>query len=189
MPDPFRPRPPVGYRQNGSSTISSPSGGKSPAEAGVSGSIHPILLHAPVPLTTDNANPGHPLAGAFCITDAPTVWYMAGERTSVYLATDLAAAVRASGTPLAELIRRGLAAGTAEMPELSAGATSLAAIHDGEPSPGVLCMAPGCFQRDTRLCGLRQLPLCTACAAALQGKTHKREPPPSAAHLARRGAV
>ena len=37
---------------------------------------------------------------------------MPGERTSVSLATDLAAAVKASGQPLAELIRRGLTAGT-----------------------------------------------------------------------------
>jgi hypothetical protein len=36
-----------------------------------------------------------------------------GQRSSVYLADDLAAAVKASGTPLGELIRRGLTAGTA----------------------------------------------------------------------------
>ena len=35
------------------------------------------------------------------------VWYMPGERTSVYLAADLAAAVKAAGQPLAELGRRG----------------------------------------------------------------------------------
>jgi hypothetical protein len=40
-------------------------------------------------------------------------------------------------------------------------------ISPGEPSPGVLCMGPGCFQRDTRKYGLRQLPLCPACRAAL----------------------
>jgi hypothetical protein len=39
----------------------------------------------------------------------------AGERTSVYLGADLAAAVKASGQPLVELIRRGLTAGTAEV--------------------------------------------------------------------------
>lgn len=38
------------------------------------------------------------------------VWYMAGERTSVYLTAELAAAVRACGVPLAELVRRGLGA-------------------------------------------------------------------------------
>ena len=36
-------------------------------------------------------------------------------------------------------------------------------------------MGPGCFQRDTRKYGLRELPLCTACAVALQGETYKRE--------------
>ena len=39
---------------------------------------------------------------------------MPAERTSVYLAADLAAAVKASGQPLAELVRRGLAVGTVE---------------------------------------------------------------------------
>jgi len=67
--------------------------------------------------------------------------------------------------------------------------SSLAAIPDGEPSPGALCMTPGCFQRDTRKYGLRKLPLCTACAAALQGQVHKREAPPSAARLTRRGTA
>jgi hypothetical protein len=47
------------------------------------------------------------------------LWYLAvlgttmaavGKRTSVYLSDDLAAAVRASGVPLGELIRRGLEA-------------------------------------------------------------------------------
>jgi hypothetical protein len=36
-----------------------------------------------------------------------------GKRTSVYLSDDLAAAVEASGVPLAELIRRGLTGGAA----------------------------------------------------------------------------
>lgn len=84
---------------------------------------------------------------------------MPGERTSVYLAADLAAAVKASGQPLAELIRRGLAAGTAETAQPSASSPaspSLGALPDGDPSHGVLCMGPGCFQRDTRKYGLRQ---------------------------------
>jgi hypothetical protein len=98
-----------------------------------------------------------------------------GERTSVYLAADLAAAVKASDQTLAELIRRGLAAGTA--------------AARSEPSPGVACMGPGCWQRDTSRFGLRKLPLCTACAAALQGRIHQREIPPSAARLMRRGAA
>jgi hypothetical protein len=68
-------------------------------------------------------------------------------------------------------------------------AASLAAIPDGEPSPGVVCMGPGCFQRDTRKYGLRQLPLCPACRAALEGHVYQREIPPSAARLMRRGAA
>lgn len=115
-----------------------------------------------------------------------------GTRTSVYL-DDLKAAVKAtSDVPLAELIRRGLAADTAaaaQPPAPSPASTSLAALPDGEPGKGAVCMTPPCWQRDTRIYGLRQLPLCTACVAALQGKTHKREPPSSAARLARRGAV
>ena len=42
------------------------------------------------------------------------MWYLPGERTSVYLTAGPAAAVKASGTPLAELIRRGLVVRTAE---------------------------------------------------------------------------
>jgi hypothetical protein len=115
-----------------------------------------------------------------------------GQRTSVYLDDDLAAAVKASGIPLAELVRRGLAASTAPAAQAAPAvpaATSLAAIPDGEPSPGTLCMGPGCFQRDTRRYGLRKLPLCTAYAAALEGRTYQREIPPAAARAIRRGAA
>lgn len=38
-------------------------------------------------------------------------------------------------------------------------------------------MTPGCWQRDTRKYGLRNLALCAACAAALHGKVYKRHPP------------
>ena len=109
-----------------------------------------------------------------------------GQRSSVYLADDLAAELKASGVPLAELVRRGLTTGTAEAPQTSepGPATSpLAAIGDGEPSPGVLCMGPGCAQRDTARYGLRKLPLCPACHAALEGKPYKRAIPASAARL------
>ncbi len=116
-----------------------------------------------------------------------------GQRSSVYLADDLAAAVKASGTPLAELIRRGLTAGTAEVAPPAKNtlitSPSLAALPDGEPSHGALCMGPGCFQRDTRTYGLRKLPLCTACAAALQGQVYQRELPPGAARALRRSAA
>jgi len=50
-------------------------------------------------------------------------------------------------------------------------APSLAAIADGEPSPGVLCMGPGCWERNTRKYGFRRLPLCPA---ALEGRTYQR---------------
>ena len=63
------------------------------------------------------------------------------------------------------------------------------AMSHGEPSSGVLCMTPTCWQRDTRKYGLRSLPLCQACAAAIQGQTYQRKPPPSAARLARRSTA
>ena len=66
---------------------------------------------------------------------------------------------------------------------------SLAAFPDSEPSPGVVCMGPGCWQRDTSRFGLRKLPLCPACRAALEGRTYQRETPPGAARLMRRGAA
>jgi hypothetical protein len=63
------------------------------------------------------------------------------------------------------LIDRELSGQTTTPPP--AAAVSLGAIGDGEPGNGTLCLGPGCFQRDTRKYGLRQLPLCPACAAAL----------------------
>lgn len=68
-------------------------------------------------------------------------------------------------------------------------AAAIAATGTGEPSPGVLCMGPGCWQRDTCKYGLCSLPLCPACAADLQGRTHEREIPPGAARIMRRGAA
>jgi hypothetical protein len=83
-----------------------------------------------------------------------------GNRTSVYLDDGLQAAVKASGIPLAELIRRGLTVGTAEVtqPTMSSPASPLAVLLDGEPSAGTLCMGPGCFQRDTSRYGPPQAP-------------------------------
>jgi hypothetical protein len=54
-------------------------------------------------------------------------------------------------------------------------ASPLGAIGMGEPSPGVVCMGPGCWQRDTSRFGLRRLPLCPACHAALEGRTYQRD--------------
>jgi hypothetical protein len=113
-----------------------------------------------------------------------------GQRTSVYLDDDLHAAVKASGVPLAELIRRGLTASTTDAqqaPVKDMVSTSCSRLHQdlraGEPSPGALCMGPGCYQRDTARYGLRRLALCTACAAALQGETYQRPLSPSAARI------
>lgn len=47
----------------------------------------------------------------------------------------------------------------------------------GVPSPGVLCMGPGCLQRDTSRYGLRRMPLCPACAAALTGQMYRKPQP------------
>ena len=60
-------------------------------------------------------------------------------------------------------------------------------IPPGEPCPGAACSGPGCWNRDTARYGLRRLPLCTACAAALQGNVHQREVPEGAARVIRRG--
>jgi hypothetical protein len=68
-------------------------------------------------------------------------------------------------------------------------APSLAAIGDGEPSPGAICATPSCWQKNTRKYGIRELPLCDVCKAALEGHEHKRQMPPGAARLARRGAT
>jgi len=65
----------------------------------------------------------------------------------------------------------------------------LTAVSPGEPSHGTICMTPGCWQRDTSRFGLRQVPLCPACRAALEGRTHQRDLSPSAARLIRRGAA
>jgi hypothetical protein len=113
-----------------------------------------------------------------------------GQRTSVYLDADLAAALKASDAPRAELIRRGLGA-TASAPApaqapVPAGPLVLAA---DEPCSGAACSGPGCWNRDTARYGLRSLPLCPACRAALQGRTYQREVPESAARAIRRGAA
>lgn len=117
-----------------------------------------------------------------------------GQRTSVYLDDDLHAAAKASGISLAKLIRRGLGAGAEHRPSPGAdqrgsAPAPLAGPPDGEPSPGVACSAPGCWNRDTARYGLHRLALCTACAAALQGRIYQRELPHGAERLIRRGAA
>lgn len=66
---------------------------------------------------------------------------------------------------------------------------AVSGIGHGEPSPGVVCMGPGCWHRNTARYGLRQLPLCPADAAALEGYAYQREIPPGAARLVRHGAA
>jgi hypothetical protein len=65
----------------------------------------------------------------------------------------------------------------------------LTVMSPGEPSPGVLCMGPGCLGRSTSRYGLRRMPLCPACRAALEGRTYQRELSPAAARAMRRGAA
>ncbi len=79
---------------------------------------------------------------------------------------------------------RGPAATSPAAPAVS----PLGAIGDGEPSPGVACSGPGCWQRNTARYGLRRVPLCPACVSALRGETYQREIPPGAARLVQRGA-
>jgi len=113
-----------------------------------------------------------------------------GQRSSLYLADDLAAAVKASGIPLAELVRRGLSTDEEPQPSAPGPAASIpGAIGPGEPSPGAVCMGPGCWEKSTSRYGLRRLPLCPACAAALQGRVYQRAIPDSAARLINRGAA
>jgi hypothetical protein len=98
-----------------------------------------------------------------------------GQRTSVYLDDGLQAAVKASGVPPGELIRRGLGAEAqptdqpADNQLVAQAATSLAAIGPGEPSPGVACAGSGCWQRNTSRFGLSRVPLCPSCHTALEG--------------------
>ena len=118
-----------------------------------------------------------------------------GQCTSIYLDDDLHAAVKASGVPLAELIRRGLTAGAGtasadrQTREPLTDSAPLSAIGQSEPGHGAVCAGPGCWQRNTAIFGLRRLPLCPACAAALEGRTYQREVPESAARAVRRGAA
>lgn len=67
-------------------------------------------------------------------------------------------------------------AGPGDFPSSQPGPVA-GALTVGEPSPGVLCMGPGCLQRDTVRYGIRRMPLCPACAAALTG-TEYRKPQP-----------
>ena len=75
-------------------------------------------------------------------------------KTSVYLSTELAARVKASGVPLSELVRRGLDAGLA--PELDAVLAMLrtqldrTAVHPPEPErvPSIAAAVPARARSD-----------------------------------------
>ncbi len=115
------------------------------------------------------------------------------QRTSVYLDDGLQAAAKASGVPLAELVRRGLAASTAPASQPSVEDVVPppfpSGLPNGDPCPGVACAGHGCWNRDTARYGLRRLVLCRACVAALQGDTYKRKAPPGAARATRCGTA
>jgi len=61
------------------------------------------------------------------------------------------------------------------------GTAVITAIGPGEPGDGAVCVTPSCWQRNTRKYGLRKLPLCPACAAALAGQVYQRPISPAAA--------
>lgn len=54
---------------------------------------------------------------------------------------------------------------------------AIASVGQGEPSNGVACVGPGCWQRNTSRYGLRRAPLCPAGAAALTGQDYRRQIP------------
>ena len=81
---------------------------------------------------------------------------------------------------LALIERELLDDGTEPGPAASPVSTS-SGLLIGAPSPGVACMCPTCWQRDTTRYGLRKVPICPADAAALEGHTYQRHP--SAARL------
>lgn len=70
-----------------------------------------------------------------------------GQRTSVYLDDALQTAVKASATPLAELIRRGLSVeaergSQPQAEEVVSKPSPLSGLPSGEPSPGAVCATP-----------------------------------------------
>ena len=83
------------------------------------------------------------------------LWYM-GQRTSVYLSDELKAAVKASGVPLAELVRRGLGVAAPEPSLIPPGSKGMyldprqiptelkhPAMDAGQPASSVNCSHRG----------------------------------------------
>lgn len=101
-----------------------------------------------------------------------------GQRTPVYLDDDLHTAAKASGVPLAEFVRCGLATSTA--PRGSPGSGRSSPRHPGRrrAEPRRPVRRPRMLPARHPQIRVRQLPLCTACAAALIGETCQRELPP-----------
>jgi hypothetical protein len=64
-------------------------------------------------------------------------------------------------------------------PPVTAGLPSgaIGVLGPGTPSPGAVCMTPGCWQGDTSKYGTRQLPLCPACAHAACSLTYQAPRP------------
>jgi hypothetical protein len=67
-----------------------------------------------------------------------------------YAAGDLTSTAEPASQATAEL--------TSQAAPASKGTTAITITGDGEPGHGATCMGPGCWQRDTRLYGLRKLP-------------------------------
>ena len=88
-----------------------------------------------------------------------------------YASGDLTSSAEPASQPAAPAARQGTPA-------------LVTATGAGEPSPGVMCMGPGCLERNTSRYGLRRMPLCPACRAALEGRTHQRETPQTPGALA-----
>jgi hypothetical protein len=103
-----------------------------------------------------------------------------------YASGDLTSNAEPASQPHPELTSHGQAA---SHPASQRAGTAITVTGDGKPSPGIVCVGPGCWQRDTTRYGLRQLPLCPGCRAALEGRIYQREIPPSAARLMRRSAA
>jgi anti-sigma factor RsiW len=107
-----------------------------------------------------------------------------------YASGELTSQALPASQPAPELTSQPQPASQANGSVTSQGTAALVtAIGAGEPSTGVVCMGPGCWQRDTRMYGLRKLPLCTACAAVLEGRTYQREIPPGAARIMQGGSA
>jgi hypothetical protein len=116
------------------------------------------------------------------------IWNPAQTRAQAEGGT-LAAVMRAAVERYAsgELTSQALPASQAAAPVTSqlqpASHPSALVVGAGEPSPGVACAGPQCWERNTSRYGLRRVPLCPACAAALEGQTYQREIPPGAARV------